>query len=117
MKELETKLDEKFETLITTINNHTDRRLETTTTTLTHHSANLQALFGTIAHEFQQSNIRMQGLVNGLSTAAPEIFQRNTTPPAPQGPNTMASPLPLQAPPGFHGNPLIHHQGPNPFNG
>ena len=117
MKELEDKLEEKFGTLTTTINNHTDRRFEATTATITHHTANLQALFGTIAHEFQQSNLRMQGIVNGLSTAAPEIFQRTTPPPIPHGLNTTASPLPLQAPPGFHGNPIIHHQGPNNLNG
>ena len=34
MKEFEDKLDEKFGTLTTTINNHTDRRLEETTATI-----------------------------------------------------------------------------------
>jgi hypothetical protein len=105
MKELEDKLDKKFGTLTTTINNHTDRRHESTTATITHHTNNLQALFGTIAHELQQSNLRMQGLVNGLSAAAPEILQRAPLPPLPQGYNATAPPLPLQAPPGFHNNP------------
>ena len=73
MKEFEDKLDEKFGTLTTTINTNTDRRHEHTTATITHHTNNLQTLFGTIAHEIQQSNLRMQGLVNGLATAAPEI--------------------------------------------
>ena len=114
MKELEDKLDEKFETLTTTINTHTDRRHESTTTAITHHSNNLQALFGTIAQELQQSNLRMQGLVNGLANAAPEILQRTTLPPLPHGYNATA--LPLQAPPGFHNNPPTHQQGPNTFN-
>ena len=108
MKELEDKLDEKFGTLTTTINAHTDRRHEGTTATITHHTNNLQALFGTIAHELQQSNLRMQGLVNGLSTA--------TLPPLPHGYNTTAPPLPLQAPPGFHTNPSTLHQGHSSFN-
>ena len=111
MKELEDKLDEKFGTLSTTINNHTDRRHEGTTATITHHTNHLQALFGTIAHELQQSNLRMQGLVKGLSTAAPEILHRATGPPLPHGYNTTAPPLPLQAPPGFFNNPSTHHQG------
>ena len=117
MKEFEDKLDEKFGTLTTTINTNTDRRHESTTATITHHTNNLQALFGTIAHELQQSNIRMQGLVNGLATAAPEILQRSALPPTPHGYNAAAPPLPLQAPPGFHNNPSTNHQGPNPFNG
>jgi len=117
MKELEEKLDEKFDTLTTSINTHTDRRIEETTTTLTHHTNNLQALLGTIAHEFQQSNLRMQGIVNGLSAATPELLQRVTTPPPPQGYNMTATPLSLQAPPGFHSNPSMHHQGPHAFNG
>ena len=108
MKELEDKLDEKFGTLTTTINTHTDRRHESTTATITHHTNNLQALFGTIAHELQQSNLRMQGLVNGLSTAA--------LPPLPHGYNTTAPHLPLQAPPGFHNNTTTHHQGHSSFN-
>jgi hypothetical protein len=116
MKEFEDKLEEKFGTLTTTINTHTDRRLETTMTTIVHHTTHLQSLLGTIAHEFQQSNIRMQGLVNGISAAAPELLQRTMPPPIPQGPNTTASPLPLQAPPGFHGNPQIHHKGPHTFH-
>ena len=116
MRDFEDKLDEKFGTLTTNINTHTDRRHEGTTATITHHTNNLQALFGTIAHELQQSNLRMQGLVNGLSTAAPEILQRATLPPLPHGYNTTAPPLPLQAPPGFHNNPSILHQGHSSFN-
>ena len=57
MKELEDKLDEKFGSLSTTINHHTDRRHEATTTTITNHTSNLHTLLGTIAQEFQQSNI------------------------------------------------------------
>ena len=52
MKDLEDKLDEKFGTLTTSINSHTDRRLEVTTATITHHTNHLQALLGTIAQEF-----------------------------------------------------------------
>jgi len=59
VKKLEDKLDEKFGTVTTSMNNHTDRRFKATTATITHHTANLQAFFGTIAHEFQQSNLRM----------------------------------------------------------
>ena len=110
MKDLEEKLDEKFGTLTTSINSHTDRRLEVTTATITHHTNHLQALLGTIAHEFQQSNLRMQGIVNGLSVAAPEIFQRTTPPPIPQGFNTTAPVLTLQAPPAFQHNSPMHHQ-------
>ena len=110
MKELEDKLEEKFGTLTTNINTHTERRLEASTATIVHHTNHLQALLGTIAHEFQQSNARMQGLVHSLATAAPEIIQRTITPPMPQGHNVTAPPLPLQAPPGFHGNPTIHHK-------
>ena len=115
MREFEDKFDKKFGTLTTTINTHTDRRLEATTATIVHHTSHLQVLLGTIAHEFQQSNIRMQGLVNGLSAAAPEILQRSIPPP--HGPNTSAPPLPLQAPQGFQGNSSMHHQGPNIFHG
>jgi hypothetical protein len=117
MKDFEEKLDEKFGSLTTNINNHTDRRLETTTATLVHHTTHLQAFLGTIAHEFQQSNLSMQGIVNGLSAAALEILQRTNPPPPPQSYNTTAPPLPLQAPPGFHGNQQMSHQGPNTFNG
>jgi hypothetical protein len=98
MKEFEDKLDVKFETLTTTINTHTDRKHEGTTATITHHTNNLQALFGTIAQELQQSNLRMQGLVNGLANAAPEILQRATLPPLPHGYNTTVQSLPFQAP-------------------
>jgi hypothetical protein len=117
MKDFEEKFDEKFDSLTTNINNHTDMRLETTMTTLVHHTTHLQALLGTIAHEFQQSNLRMKGIVNGLSAAAPEILQRTNPPAPPQGYNMTIPPLPLQAPPGFHGNPPMSHQGPNTFNG
>ena len=101
MKELEDKLDEKFGTLTTTINTHTDRRHESTTATITHHTNNLQVLFGTIAHEIQQFNLRMQGLVNGLSNAAPEILHRATLPPLPHGYNATAPPPPPSSPPGL----------------
>ena len=117
MKDFEDKLDEKFGTLSTSINTHTDMRLETSTATIVHHTSHLQALLGTIAHEFQQSNLRMQGLVNGLAAAAPELIQRTIPHPPPQGLNGTAPPLPLQAPPGFHGNPTMHHQGSSAFNG
>ena len=117
IKELEEKLDEKFGTLTTSINHHTDRRHDATTTTLTNHSNNLHALLGTIALEFQQSNIRMQGIINGLSTVAPDMLLRTAPPPTPNGPHTTASPLPLQAPPGFNGNPPMYHQGSHTFNG
>ena len=116
MKEFEDKLEEKFGTLTTAINTHTDRRLETTVATIVYHTTHLQSLLGTIAHEFQQSNTRMQGLVNGISAAAPELLQRNIPPPIPRGLNTTAPPLPLQAPPGFHRNPQAHHQRPPAFN-
>jgi hypothetical protein len=116
MKELNDNLDEKFGTLTTTINNHMDRKHESTTATITQHTNNLQALFGTIAHELQQSNLRMQGLINGLSAAAPEMLQRGTLPPLPHGYNTTAQPLLLQAPPGFYNNPSTNHQGHNSFN-
>ena len=115
LKEFEEKLDEKFCTLSTNINTHTERNLEATTTTLTHHTSNLQTILGTIAQEFHQSNLRMQGIVNGLSAAAPELLQRTTLPP--QGFNSTVQPLPLQAPPGFHNNPTTSHQGPSAFNG
>ena len=105
MKEFEEKLDEKFGSLTTSINTHTDHRHDTTTTTLTNHATNLHALLGTIAQEFQQSNVRMQGIITGLSTAAPDILLRT------------APPLPLQAPPGFPTNPPTYHQGPYNFNG
>jgi hypothetical protein len=114
MKKFEDKLNEKFESLTTTINTHTDRRHESTTATIIHHTNNLQALFGTIAQELQQSNLRMQGLVNGLANVAPEILQRATLPPLPYGYNATA--LPLQAPTGFHNNPSTHQQGHNSFN-
>ena len=116
MKEFEDKLDERFGSLSTTINNHTDKKHEETTTTITNHSTNLHALLGTIAHEFQQSNMRMQGFINGLSTAAPELMHRTAMVP-PQGPHTTAPPLPLQAPPGFQTNPQMYHHGPHTFNG
>ena len=117
MKDFEEKLEEKFGTLTTSINEHTDRKIETTTASIAHHTSHLQALLGTIAHEFQQSNLRMQGLVNGLAAAAPDIIQRSVPPPMPQGSNVTAPPLPLQAPPGFHGNPTMHQQGHYTFNG
>ena len=117
IKDFQDQLEEKFGSLTTTINNHTDRRLETTTATIIHHTTHLQALLGTIAQEFQQSNTRMQGLVNGLAAAAPDIMQRSLPPPIPQGVNVTAPPLPLQAPPGFHGHPTMHQQGPPAFNG
>ena len=117
MKEFKDKLDEKFCTLSTSINTHADRRLEATTATITHHTNNLQALFGIIVHKFQQSNLRMQGLVNGLSVVTPDILQRTAPPPLPQGFNTTDSPLPLQVPPSFHTNPPMHHQGPSAFHG
>ena len=71
MKELKDKLDENFCTLSITITIHTEWRLEATTTTLTYHTSHLQAILGTIAHEFQQSHLRMQGIVHDLSAAAP----------------------------------------------
>ena len=117
MKEFEEKLDEKFSSLTTTINNHTDRRHDATTTTITNHSTNLHALLGTIAHKFQQSNIRMQGIITGLSTAAPELLHRSAPSPTTHGLNTTAPPLPLQAPPGFQNNQQMYHQGPHTFNG
>ena len=104
IREFEEKLDEKFGSLTTTINSHTDRRHETTTTTITNHTTNLHALLGTMAQEFQQSNVRMQNIIHGLSTAAPEIIHRT------------ALPLPLQAPPGFPSNPQAYHQGPHTLN-
>ena len=52
MKEFEDKLEEKFGSLSTMINHHTDRRHEATTTTITNHTTNLHALLGTIAQEF-----------------------------------------------------------------
>ena len=117
MKAFEDKLDEKFCTLSTTVTTHTERSLEASTATLIHHTSNLQAFLGTIAQEFHQSNLRMQGIVNGISAAAPELLQRATPPSIPQGFTTATSPLPLQAPPGFHNNPPTYHQGPSTFNG
>ena len=115
MKEFEDKLEEKFGSLTTTINHHTDPRHETTTTTLTNHTTNLHALLGTIAQEFQQSNIRMQGIIQGLSTITPDITHR-TAPPPPQGPHMITPPLPIQAPLGFLNHPQMYHQGVNPLN-
>jgi len=116
MKDFEDKLEEKFGSLSTTINHHTDRRHEATTTTITNHTTNLHALLGTIAQEFQQSNLRMQGIIQGLSTAAPDATHRTALPPTPQGPYTTAPPLPIQAPPGFSNHPQMYHQGPHPLN-
>ena len=116
MKEFEDKLEEKFGSLTTTINHHTDQRHETTTTTLTNHTTNLHALLGTIAQEFQQSNIRMQGIIQGLSTITPDIMHRTTPPPSPQGPHMTVPPLPIQAPPGFQNHPQMYHQGSHFFN-
>ena len=99
MKEFEDELDQKFGMPTTTNNNHMDLRFEASTATITHHTANLQAIFGTIVHKFQQSNLRMQGIINGLSAAAPETFQRTVPPPLPQGHNVTAPPLPQQVPP------------------
>ena len=59
MKAFEDKLKEKFGSLTTNISHHTDRRHEATTTTITNHTTKLHALLGTIAQEFQQSNLRM----------------------------------------------------------
>ena len=98
MKEFEDKLEEKFGSLTTTINHHTDQRHETTTTTITNHTTNLHVLLGTIAQEFQQSNLRMQGIIQGLSTATPDIKHRTAPPPTPQGPHMTALPLPIQPP-------------------
>ena len=117
MKDFEDKLEEKFGSLTTTINHHTDRRHEATTTTITNHTTNLHALLGTMAQEFQQSNIRMQGIIQGLSTVAPDNTHRTALPPIPQGPHTTAPPLPLQAPPGFQSHPQMYHQGSHPLNG
>ena len=116
IKEFEDKLEEKFGSLTTSINHHTDRRHETTTTTITNHTTNLHALLGTIAQEFQLSNIRMQGIIQGLSTAAPATLRQSAPPPTPNGLHTTAPPLPLQAPPGFQHNSTMYHQGPNPPN-
>lgn len=74
IKDFKDKLDEKLRTLITKINTHTVRRLEATTTMFVHHITHLQTLLWTIAHEFQQSNICIQGIDNGLSATAPDIF-------------------------------------------
>ena len=116
IREFEEKLDEKFGSLSTTINSHTDWRHETTTTTITNHTTNLHALLGTMAQEFQQSNVRMQSIIHGLSTAAPEIIHRNAQPSTSHGFHTIAPPLPLQVPPGFQFNPQIYHQGPHTLN-
>ena len=100
IKEFEDKLEEKFGSLTTTINNHTDRRHEATTTTITNHTTNLHALLGTIAQEFQQSNLRMQGIIQGLSTITPDITHRTAPPPTPQGPHmTNSNPPGLPKPP------------------
>ena len=104
MKDFEDKLEEKFGSLTTTINHHTDRRHEATTTTLTNHTTNLHTLLGTIAQEFQQSNIRMQGIIQGLSNVAPDTMHRTALPPIPQGPH-------MTAPPGFQNHPQMYHQG------
>jgi hypothetical protein len=116
MREFEDKLEEKFGSLTTTINHHTDRNHEATTTTITNHTTHLHALLGTIAQEFQQSNMRMQGIIQGLSTIAPDTTHRTAPPPIPQGPHTTAPPLPIQAPPGFPNHPHMYHQGPHSFN-
>lgn len=117
MKEWEEKLDEKFGSLTTSINHNTDLRHDATTSTLTNHSNHLHALLGTIAQEFQQSNIRMQGIITGLSTAAPDVIQRSAPSPTSHGLHPNAPPLPLQAPPGFQGHPLMYPQGPHSFHG
>jgi hypothetical protein len=117
MKAFEDKLEEKFGSLTTNINHHTDRRHEATTTTITNHTTNLHALLGTIAQEFQQSNLRMQGIIQGLSNAAPDNMHRTAPTPTPQGPPMTAPPLPIQAPPGFQNHPQIYQQGSHPLNG
>ena len=104
MQEFADKLEEKFGSLTTTINHHTDRSHEATTTTITNHTTNLHVLLGTIAQEFQQSNIRMQGIIQGLVTAAPDTTHRT------------APPLPLQAPPGFLTHPQTYHPASHTFN-
>ena len=101
MKEFEDKLEEKFGSLTATINHHTDRRHEATTTTITNYTTNLHMLLGTIAQEFQQSNLRMQSIIQGLSTAAPDIMHRTAPPPTPQGPHMTAPPSTNSSPPGF----------------
>ena len=116
MKEFESKLEEKFGSLTTTINHHTDMRHEATTATITNHTTNLHVLLGTIAQEFQQSNIRMQGIIQGLSNVTPDIMHRTAPPPTPHGPHTTAPPLPIQAPPGFPNHPQMYHNGPHPLN-
>ena len=116
MRDFEDKLEERFGSLTTTINHHTDQRHETTTTTLTNHATNLHTLLGTIAQEFQQSNIRMQGIIQGLSTITPDTTHRTAPPPPPQGPYMTVPPLPIQAPPGFPNHPQMYHQGPHPLN-
>ena len=89
MKELEEKLDEKFGSLTTSINHNTDLRYDATTNSLTNHSNHLHTLLGTIAQEFQQNNIRMQGIITGLSTAAPDVLQRSAPSPTPHGLHRM----------------------------
>ena len=113
IKEFEDKLEEKFGSLTTSINHHTDRRHKTTTITITNHTTNLHTLLGTIAQEFQLSNIRMQGIIQGLSTATPATLRQSAPPPTPHGLHTTTPPLPLQAPPGFQHNSPMYHQGPN----
>ena len=102
IREFKEKLDEKFDSLSTTINSRTDRRYETTTTTITNHTTNLHALLGTMAQKFQQSNVRMQSIIYGLSTAAPDIIHCNAKPSTSHGFHTIAPPLPLQAHPDFN---------------
>ena len=51
----------------------------------------------------------MQGIVNGLSTAAPKILQKIAVLLIKQGLHMTTSPIPLQAPSSLHGNPPMHH--------
>ena len=115
MRKFEDKLEEKFGSLTTTINHHTDRRHEATSTTITNHTTNLHALLGTIAQEFQQSNVCMQGIIQGLSTVATDTIHQTALPPT-LGPSTTALPLHIQVPPGFPNHPQMSHQGSQPFN-
>lgn len=76
MKEFKDKLDKKFGSLSTIINNHTNQMHNTTTTIITNYITKSQRAPHNDSHEFLQSSIHMQGIMNGLSITALEMLHR-----------------------------------------
>lgn len=113
MKVWEDKLDEKFESLTTIINNHTYGRHDATTITITTHPINLHTLIDTITYKFQQSNIRMQRIIKKLYTAAWNFRIKPPRHPHHTGSIRPSHLYHFKTPPGFLTNPQIYHQGPN----